>query len=526
MFTAPSLDLKLFDDAVKGLTTADLDAAARRVFAGAGSPRGAGDAGSGRGGRGDGGQGLRPGEQRPRGCPRPPTADVQWPYQNFGPAGAVAERRTVADLGLTQVRYANGVTLTVKPTKYRQDQVLVSVKIGGGRLELPRDRPTASWAAGALISGGFGKINFEDAQAALAGKVVSAAFAVDDASFAMTGTTRPADLTTEMQYLTAYVADPGFRPEAFERLRTAYLAQLPQLDATPGGVFAREGASLLSGGDRRFGLPSRQELMTAKPEDLRSLLSGPFAHDPIEVTIVGDISADEAIAAVAKTFGALPPRAAVAPAANGALEVDFPKPTAAPLDLTHTGRSDQAVGVVAWPMTSFYPDMKRSRVEMLTGEVFENRLLDEVRIAEGATYSPETETQLSQVFPDYGFLLAQVEMPPAKLPGFFSAAAKIASDMATTGVTSDELVRARAPRVAGLAKSQLTNEYWLADLSGSIAEPRKLDLIRSTFPDYDAVTTGDIQAAAKRWLTSDKAWRLRIVAAGGGGSEASAAKSR
>jgi zinc protease len=105
-------------------------------------------------------------------------------------------------------------------------------------------------------------------------------------------------------------------------------------------------------------------------------------------------------------------------------------------------------------------------------------------------------------------------MPPAKLPGFFAAATKIASDMATGGITADELVRARAPRVAGLAKSQLTNEYWLADLSGSIAEPRKLDLIRSTFPDYDAVTTADIQAAAKRWLAGDKAWKLEIVAAG------------
>ncbi len=526
VFTAPSLDLQLFDDAAKGLTPADLEAATRRVFAGAGPLVELVTPETIAGGEGAVVKAFADASSATV-TKRSADADLKWPYDTFGPTGTVAERRSVADLGVTQVRYANGVTLTVKPTRYRQDQVLVSVKIGGGRLELPRDRTTASWAASALVSGGFGKIGFEDAQASLAGRVISAAFAVDDSSFAMTGATRPADLTTEMQYLTAYVADPGFRPEAFERLRTAYLAQLPQLDATPGGVLAREGAFLLSGGDPRFGLPTHQELLAAKPDDLRALLSGPFAHDPIEVTIVGDVSPEEAIAAVARTFGALPPRPSAEPVSKGALDVEFPRPTAAPLDLTHTGRSDQAVGVVAWPMTSFYPDMKRSRVEMLTGEVFENRLLDEVRIAEGATYSPETATQLSQVFPGYGFLLAQVEMPPAKLPGFFAAASKIAADMASEGITADELVRARAPRVAGLAKSQLTNEYWLADLAGSIAEPRKLDLIRSTFPDYDAVTAADIQAAAKRWLTPDSAWRLRIVARGeGAGQSAEGAAKR
>ena len=511
VFTAPTTDLALFDEAVKGLTPADVNVATRKIFAGAGplvelvTPETI-----------EGGEATVVAAFTDAvGAPlvaRTAAADIRWPYESFGPAGQVTDRSAVKDLGLTQVRYANGVTLTVKPTKFRDDQVLITVKVGNGRLELPRDRTTVSWAANALVSGGFGKISFEDAQAALAGKIHSARFAVDDSSFEFSGATRPADFATELQYLAAYLADPGFRPEALERLRTAYLAQLPQLDATPGGVLARESGLLLSNGDKRFAFPTRDALAAAKLADLMALLSGPLSREPIEVTVVGDITADRAIAEVAKTFGALPARAAHSAPTPGADKVVFPAPSAAPLEFKHSGRADQAVGVVAWPLTSFYPDMRLSRIEMLTGEVFENRLIDQVRIAEGATYSPETETQLSQTFPDYGYLLAQVEMPPSRLPGFFAAASKIATDMATNGITPDELVRARAPRVAGLAKSQLTNEYWLADLSGSIAEPRKLDLIRSTFPDYEAVTAADIQAAAKRWLTPDKAWRLKVVA--------------
>jgi zinc protease len=512
VFTAPSLDLQLFDRAVEGLTAAEVDDAVRKVFTGAGPLVELVTSEPVQGGEVTVVKAFAAANAAPIAV-RAADADIAWPYRSFGPAGTVAERSTVADLGLTTVRYANGVTLTVKPTKFRDDQVLVNVRIGQGRLALPRDATTPTWAAGALIAGGFGKLDFEDAQSALAGRVHSAAFAVEDSAYDLAGATRSEDLATEMQFLSAYVADPGFRPQAFERLRTAYLAQLPQLDATPGGVLARESGALLTSGDPRFVFPSREQLLAAKPDALRALLSGPLAHAPIEVTIVGDTTADQAIAEVAKTLGALPPRDAPTAPPRAALDVAFPGPTATPIELKHTGRADQAVGVIAWPMPGFYDDMRRSRVDMLTGEVFENRLLDKVRISEGATYSPETETSLSQTFPDYGYMLAQVEMPPAKLPGFFTAASEIADSMATKGVTPDELARARAPRVAGLAKAQLSNEYWLADLSGSIAEPRKLDLIRSTFPDYDAVTTAQIQAAAKRWLADDKAWQLEIVAA-------------
>ena len=51
-----------------------------------------------------------------------------------------------------------------------------------------------------------------------------------------------------------------------------------------------------------------------------------------------------------------------------------------------------------------------------------------------------------------------------------------------------------------------------ADLSGSLADPRKLDLIRATFPDDERVTTAAIRAAAKTGLNDAKAWRPVIAA--------------
>ena len=73
-----------------------------------------------------------------------------WPYDSFGTPGKVAERTTRADVGATFVRFANGVRLTVKPTNFRKDQVQVQVRIGDGKLDLPKDKPTAAWPPSAF----------------------------------------------------------------------------------------------------------------------------------------------------------------------------------------------------------------------------------------------------------------------------------------------------------------------------------------------------------------------------------------
>jgi zinc protease len=432
-------------------------------------------------------------------------AAVTWPYAEFGPAGAVVDRSEVADLGATTVRFANGARLMVKPTTLRKDQVLVSVNVGAGRLDLPIDKPTAEWAAPALIAGGFGKISYEDSQRALAGKVYGVGFSVANDAFEFKGVARPADLGTELQVITAYITDPGFRPEAFERTRSGLLSELPQLEATPDGVLAREGGGLFTRDDPRFAFPSRAALASAKPTDLKALLQGPLSRGPVDVTIVGDITVDKAVALTAATLGALPVTAE-------ARVVRFPGPTATPILRVDTGRADQAVAAVAWPAPDFFADMKRSRAIMLAGDVLENRLIDKVRIAQGATYSPQTHVDLSQVFPGYGYTLNEVEMPPPLIPGFFDTVTAAAHDMSVNGVSADELDRARNPRIAGLKKAQLTNEYWLADLTGALADPRRLDLIRSTFPDYEAISLGDIQAAARDWFKDDTAWRLVVKA--------------
>lgn len=441
--------------------------------------------------------------------PAAPTATV-WPYATFGLAGGkVAEQRDIADLDTVFVRFENGVRLTVKPTKFRDDQVLVSVRVGAGLTSIPGDRQSPGWAGSALLEGGLKQIASDDMERVLASKTYGAGFGIDDDAFAFSGRTTRDDLDTQMQVLAAYVTEPGWRQEAFDRIVNYGATLHDQYEATDAGVLRRDLAGLLHNGDRRWTFPSREEIASAKLDTLKAAIAPSLARDPIEIAIVGDTTVEKAIAAVAATFGALPKRAELAGPVVGK-GVTFPAPVAAPIVRTHGGRADQAIAYLAWPTDDFYADMRRSRAAQVMVDILKLRLTEELREKQGATYSPSVGFSASQTWTGYGYLAASEEAPPALMDGFFRDVLKIAADLRDTPVTADELARAKTPRLDALEKSRATNEYWLGQLSGAQTDPRQLDAVRSVTAQVEAVTAADIQAVAQRYLRDDKAWKLVI----------------
>ncbi|WP_372786411.1 M16 family metallopeptidase [Phenylobacterium sp.] len=439
--------------------------------------------------------------------------EVVWPYASFGTPGKVAETKEVTDLDTVFVRFENGVRLTVKPTKFRDDEVLVRVNIGDGLQDLPKDRQSMAWFGNAFIEGGLKQIDNEDTERVLASKVYGGRFSAGEDAFVLSGSTRTQDLPTEMQVLTAYVADPGWRAEAFKRQQTAGKTVHDQMEGTDGGVLGRELSGLLHGGDRRFTFPSRDDIAKAQLGDLQAQIAPHLASDPIEVVIVGDITVDKAVDAVARTLGSLPARRAAEPVPAAQRQIGFPAANAQPADFTHKGRADQSIGYVAWPTNDLWANPQQALETDVLGEVMGLRLIDELREAQGVTYSPSVSYAHSLTWTGWGYLAASVEVPPAKLDGFFHDVAKIANDLRTTDVSADELARAKKPRIDRLERSRVTNQYWLAELSGAQAEPRKLEFIRHIIPGTEKVTAADVKHAAELVLKEDRAFKLEVTPA-------------
>jgi zinc protease len=433
-----------------------------------------------------------------------------WPYDSFGEPGKVVDQRDIQDLDAVFVRFANGVRLTVKPTKFRDDQVLVKVRIGDGMLDLPKDRQTMVWATSAFIEGGLGQMSAQDIDRVLASKTYGSTLRIEDDAFSLSGTTRRDDLDTQLQVLAAYATDPGYRPEAFQRMKSYIASLYDQFNATDGGVFGRELPGLMHVGDGRWTFPKPTDVAGSNAAAFKAQFAPPLATGQIEVLVVGDITVDKAIDAVAATFGALPARAPGAPPSADARSTGLPAASAQPVMLTHKGRADQAIGFLAWRTNDFFSDVQTSRTLTLLSSVLELRLIDEIREKQGVTYSPQAGSDSSLVFKGWGYLSAQIEAPPGAIDSFFSDVGKIAADLRDKPIGQDELDRALKPRLEGLEKARHTNEYWIYFLSGAQADPRRLDAIRSVQASYERITPADLQAAARKYLTDDRVWKVVV----------------
>jgi len=509
VYTSPATDLSLFNDVAKGMTVQGVNAALREAFSGTGplvfvsgpSPLTGGEAAVT--------SALADADKTPLAASQATPTPV-WPYEAFGVTGKVASRRTVDDLGVTYVRFENGVTLTVKPTQFRAGQVLIDVDFGNGRLDLPRDRVAPAWAlGGAFVQGGLKRYGVEDLQHRMADKVWGASLSIGDDSFTLSGQSRAEDLNTEMQVLAAYFTDAAWKPAAFDQVRIADAGIQSETEASPSSLLAREFYGLVHDGDTRWRAPTLNDINTATVDQAKAIVEPAMESGPVDITIVGDVTVEQAIAAVAPTFGALAHRSPGGPPPN-AHEV-FPGPTPQPVRLTDSGAPNQAVAAIAWPTSGFFPDMQSPRTLRVLAEIFSQRLLDELRTKEGITYTPGASTYTSLVTPDYGFIYALAQIPPDKIDTFYDVVAHVADDLKTKPVAADELERARGPRIEDIQRQQQTNEYWLSLLAGSQTDPRRLDVIRTTLPDLQAVTADKLQAAAGTWLLPDKAYKVIVL---------------
>lgn len=501
LFTSPAQDLVLVRDVLSKLTADEATTALRAAFVGKGPIL------------------FRSAQTGPATVPvlsaglaeayaRPLAAQAQqaaivWPYTDFGKAGTVLSRSEDEQLGTTLVTFANGARLLVKRTPFEEGKIRVAAWFGAGRKGAPAELARALWAVDLFSVGGTGKLSTGDVTqwAQTSGKSIAIAATADRGGFALTGTTRPADFESQMELLAAFASDPGFRPELGEKIAAVAPMVAGQVEANAGAMFNLEVDRVTTGGDTRFAsLPAPADLSATKADDVVTLLR-PALAGPADVTIVGDISVDDAIAATAKTFGAL--KVENRPAST---DVHI-APLAArntPYVVTHSGRADQAFYGVYWPMPDYQADPALSYTADVASAILQSRLVDTVREKIGITYSPQVSSLASLQLPGQGYIGAAIETPEANFTAFRAILDQELAAMAAKPVSDDEFERALQPLIESATKRLENNEYWIGRLPLILRNPALKQSVTDEVSGLQAVSAAKVQDMIRRFVTVKK----------------------
>jgi zinc protease len=177
------------------------------------------------------GASLQPWEDAAAAAPLMPTAPVP---------GTIVSTSTRSELGLTEWTLSNGVRVILKPTTFRQDEVVFrAFAPGGTSLASDADYIPATTAAQVVAAGGLGTLTATDLRKALTGTVASAAPYIGEVDEGLSGGGSPKDLDTIFQLIHLRFTAPRADPTMFGVMTQQTKAALANQTAQPEFAFSR-----------------------------------------------------------------------------------------------------------------------------------------------------------------------------------------------------------------------------------------------------------------------------------------------
>lgn len=430
-------------------------------------------------------------------------------YTQFGAGGTVTSDAREEQMGIRLIRFANGVRLNLKRTELDKDKVLVQVSVDGGNMLATRDNPLATRMVPVLAQGGLGKHSKDDLDSQLAGRSASANLSASDETFVAFAGTTPRDLELELQLLAAQITDPGYRKEGEVLFRQTINNMFASLRATPGSALNADLGAILSDNDPRFSLGEVESYRKLTFAKLKTDISERLARGAIEIGLVGDFDEDQAIALVAKTFGALPPREAqFRPYAEQRTRT-FTKERKRHV-LRHSGAKDQALVTLFWPTRDGEDPVETLELALLE-RIARIAMTDTLREALGKAYSPGVSSNLSRTYRGYGTFALTASVDVSQMEETRKAIASTIAALRDKPISADLLQRARAPMLEDFDNGLKTNGGWMTYVDRAQTEPDRIERFLNARERTEAITPARLQAAAQRYLVGEAAVQVDVL---------------
>jgi zinc protease len=171
--------------------------------------------------------------------------------------GTIARTASKDAAGITEWELSNGVKVVLKPTTFREDEIVFrATSPGGTSLASDKDFIPASTATQVVTAGGLGTFNPIDLRKMLTGKVASATPFIGELEEGLNGNSSRKDLETMFQLIYLRFTEPRRDETAFEAQTAQVKSLLANQGASPDYALAQTLSNTMSQNHLRRQLPS------------------------------------------------------------------------------------------------------------------------------------------------------------------------------------------------------------------------------------------------------------------------------
>jgi zinc protease len=411
---------------------------------------------------------------------------------------SITDTREVKELGLTIWTLSNGIRVVIKPTDFKNDEILFSAYSPGG-LSVLHDSVfvSASQAADIVNESGIGEFDNTQLQKLLVGKIANVSPTISDLEQGFQGNAAPKDLETMFQMLYLYFAHPRKDTVAFQSMMKRMKTMYEGMSAYPEMVFFDSVTAVLT--QRHFrGRRRNEKLLGEVSLDVAFRQYQNRFSDASDYTMffVGNITPETLKPLALKYLGALP--------ATGRKEtwrdVGMRMPEGAVEKTVYKGIEKKSMVALAFNGPFEWTPQNRYDFSALK-ELLTIKLREAVREEKGGTYGVQVSFEPSK-YPRSEYQAAVIfGCNPDRVDELITTAVEVMKDVVAKGASEEDVKKIQEIQRREFEKNQKENGFWAGSLKFYFSNgDDPLSLLG--YPSrVDALTSKAIQDAAARYLT-------------------------
>jgi zinc protease len=426
-------------------------------------------------------------------------------------AAEITSEAAIAEIGASDWRLANGVRVLLKPTDFKNDEVLFSAfSPGGTSLVDDRDYVAAMTAGAVILEGGVGPFDLTVLQKMLADKVVGVGPSISELEEGISGMASPEDLETMFQLIALYFSEPRPSEQAFASVKERYRGMVENRLAQPETVFSDTVTRLLSQ-DHPRRRPWTEELLEEMNLETSARIYRDRFADASDFTFifVGSFSLEDIRPLVQRYLGTLP--------ATGRREswrdVGVRAPEGVIEQTVARGIEPKSRVSITFPHDFEWSRENRYQLRSMAG-VLRIRLREVIREDEGGSYGISVRASADRIPTPTSSLTISFGCDPERVGELKAAVYEEIRRLQTVGPDLEHVAKVQQQDRREREVQLRENGFWLSQLESALWHEEDPRLILDFDTLVDSLTPESVRDAAARWV--DLGRRVEVVLVPGG----------
>ena len=413
-------------------------------------------------------------------------------------AGKVINQSTNSALGTTDLTLSNGVTITLKPTDFKNDEIHMDAwRLGGSRNYSLADKKNAEKAATLVQVMGLKELSPIDLRKFLSGKTANVHSYINAHDEGIEGTSSVKDFETFLQLTNLYFVQPRKNAALFQTYVTAQKSQLENLKAIPNAYFADTLAKVQYGNNPwSNGIETAESYDKLNPDRSMEIYKEIFGNAyGMHFTFVGNIDVEKFKPLLATYLGSLPAK----PKENKFTDVGL-RPVKGIVEVVvKKGAAKQSYVSILFTGEATYSKDEELKINMLA-DVLNIRIIEQLREKMSGIYGGGMRATINKrPYGNYN-ITASFPCGPENEVKLIAALFGIINDAREKGIDQKDLDKVKETLRKKNEDNMKTNDYWLENLSYAFIESYDPAWLLTYDAKVNAITTADLKQAANKYF--------------------------